>query len=89
MPVDAGLCERPECLVRENVERMIENSQRLAQLTAQVTQEATRTITAPAERDQRALKALPSRPCSRLTSREPHIGIGRHHGLIRRQPMLA
>ena len=30
-------------LVRGNVERMLENSQRLAQLTAQVAQEATRT----------------------------------------------
>jgi hypothetical protein len=41
-------------LIRENVERMIESSRNLAQLTVQVTQQATRTITAPAERDQRA-----------------------------------
>ncbi len=33
-------------LVRGNVERMLENSQRLAQLTAEVAQEATRTLTA-------------------------------------------
>lgn len=33
-------------LVRSNVERMLENSQRLAQLTAQVAQEATRTLAA-------------------------------------------
>ena len=32
-------------LVQGNVERMLENSQRLAQLTAQVAQEATRTLT--------------------------------------------
>jgi hypothetical protein len=41
-------------LIRENVERMIESSRNLAQLTVQVTQQATRTITAPAERDRRA-----------------------------------
>jgi hypothetical protein len=34
-------------LVRQNVEQMIGNSQRLAQISAQVTQEATRTIMAP------------------------------------------
>jgi hypothetical protein len=38
-------------LVRGNVERMLENSQRLAQLTAQVAQEATRTLTAQPEHD--------------------------------------
>ncbi len=41
-------------LVRGNVERMIENSQRLAQLTAQVAQEATRTLTAQSEHGRRA-----------------------------------
>jgi hypothetical protein len=41
-------------LVRQNVERMLENSQRLAQLTAQVAQEATRTLTAQPEHDRRA-----------------------------------
>jgi gas vesicle protein len=41
-------------LVRGNVERMLENSQRLAQLTAQVAQEATRTLTAQPEHDRRA-----------------------------------
>jgi hypothetical protein len=40
-------------LVRGNVERMLENSQRLAQLTAQVAQEATRTLTAQPEHDRR------------------------------------
>lgn len=40
-------------LVRGNVERMLENSQRLTQLTAQVAQEATRTLTAQANHDQR------------------------------------
>jgi len=40
-------------LVRGNVERMLENSQRLAQLTAQVAQEATRTLTAQPEHGQR------------------------------------
>ncbi len=41
-------------LVRGNVERMLENSQRLAQLTAQVAQEATRTLTAQPEHGRRA-----------------------------------
>ena len=41
-------------LVRGNVERMLENSQRLAQLTAQVAQEATLTLTAQAKHNQRA-----------------------------------
>ena len=41
-------------LVRGNVERMLENSQRLAQLTAQVAQEATRTFTIQPEHDRRA-----------------------------------
>jgi hypothetical protein len=41
-------------LVRGNVERMLENSQRLAQLTAQVAQEATRTLTVQPKHDQRA-----------------------------------
>jgi hypothetical protein len=41
-------------LVRGNVERMIENSQRLAQLSAQVAEEATRTLTGQPEHDQRA-----------------------------------
>ncbi|WP_262271957.1 MULTISPECIES: phasin family protein [Microvirga] len=41
-------------LVRGNVERMLENSQRLAQLTAQVAQEATRTLTAQPEPGRRA-----------------------------------
>ncbi len=41
-------------LVRGNVERMLENSQRLAQLTAQVAQEATRTLAAPPEHGRRA-----------------------------------
>ncbi|MFL4994748.1 MAG: phasin family protein [Microvirga sp.] len=41
-------------LVRGNVERMIENSQRLAQLTAQVAQEAARTLTGQPEHDRRA-----------------------------------
>jgi len=41
-------------LVRGNVERMLENSQRLAQLTAQVAQEATKTLTAQPEHDRRA-----------------------------------
>ena len=40
-------------LVRGNVERMLENSQRLAQLTAQVAQEATRTLTAQPEHGRR------------------------------------
>jgi phasin family protein len=40
-------------LVRGNVERMLENSRRLAQLTAQVAQEATRTLTAQPEHDRR------------------------------------
>ncbi|MGF9764849.1 phasin family protein [Microvirga sp. 0TCS3.31] len=40
-------------LVRGNVERMLENSQRLAQLTAQVAQEATETLTARPEHVQR------------------------------------
>jgi hypothetical protein len=40
-------------LVRSNVERMLENSQRLAQLTAQVAQEATRTLTAQPKHDRR------------------------------------
>jgi hypothetical protein len=40
-------------LVRGNVERMLENSQRLAQLTAQVAQEATRTLTTQPEHDRR------------------------------------
>ncbi|WP_160195429.1 hemerythrin domain-containing protein [Microvirga sp. BSC39] len=40
-------------LVRGNVERMLENSQRLAQLTAQVAHEATRTLTAQPEHDRR------------------------------------
>ncbi|QRM32505.1 phasin family protein [Microvirga sp. VF16] len=40
-------------LVRHNVERMIDNGQRLAQLTAQVAQEATRTITGQPEHDRR------------------------------------
>ncbi|MBQ0818821.1 phasin family protein, partial [Microvirga sp. HBU67558] len=41
-------------LVRGNVERMLENSQRLAQLTAQVAQEATRSLTAQPEHGRRA-----------------------------------
>jgi phasin family protein len=41
-------------LVRGNVERMLENSQRLAQLSTQVAQEATRTLTARAEHGRRA-----------------------------------
>jgi hypothetical protein len=41
-------------LVRGNVERMLENSQRLAQLTAQVAQEATQTLTAQPKHNQRA-----------------------------------
>jgi hypothetical protein len=41
-------------LVRGNVERMLENSQRLAQITAEVAQEATRTLTAQPEHDRRA-----------------------------------
>jgi len=41
-------------LVRGNVERMFENSQRLAQLTAQVAQEATQTLTAQPEHGRRA-----------------------------------
>jgi hypothetical protein len=41
-------------LVRGNVERMLENSQRLAQLSAQVAQEATRTLTAQPEPGRRA-----------------------------------
>ena len=40
-------------LICENVDRMIESSRNVAQLTAHVTQQATRTITAPAVRDQR------------------------------------
>ncbi len=40
-------------LVRGNVERMLENSQRLAQLTTQVAQEATRTLTAQPKHDRR------------------------------------
>jgi len=40
-------------LVRGNVERMLENSQRLAQLTAQVAQEATRTLTTQPEHGRR------------------------------------
>jgi hypothetical protein len=40
-------------LVRENMERMVGNNQRLAQLTAQVTQDAVRTITTHGERDLR------------------------------------
>ncbi|WP_457093045.1 phasin family protein [Microvirga sp. P5_D2] len=42
-------------LVRGNVERMLKNSQRLAQLTAQVAQEATRTLTAQPKHDRRGL----------------------------------
>jgi hypothetical protein len=41
-------------LVRGNVERMLENSQRLAQLSAQVAQEATRTLTTQPEHGRRA-----------------------------------
>jgi phasin family protein len=41
-------------LVRSNVERMLENSQRLTQLTAQVAQEATQTLTAQPEHGRRA-----------------------------------
>jgi Phasin protein/Hemerythrin HHE cation binding domain len=41
-------------LVQSNVERMLENSQRLAQLTAQVAQEATQTLTAQAKHNRRA-----------------------------------
>jgi hypothetical protein len=41
-------------LVQSNVERMLENSQRLTQLTAQVAQEATQTLTAQPEHDRRA-----------------------------------
>jgi hypothetical protein len=41
-------------LVRENMERFVENNQRLAQLTAQVTQDTVRTITSEAGRNQRA-----------------------------------
>lgn len=41
-------------LVRGNAERVLENSQRLAQLTAQVAQEATRTLTAQPEHGRRA-----------------------------------
>jgi hypothetical protein len=41
-------------LVRSNVDRMLENSQRLAQLTAQVAQEATQTLTAQPEHNRRA-----------------------------------
>jgi hypothetical protein len=41
-------------LVQSNVERILENSQRLAQLTAQVAQETTQTLTAQAKHNQRA-----------------------------------
>jgi hypothetical protein len=41
-------------LVRGNVERVLENSQRLAQITAEVAQEATRTLTAQPKHDRRA-----------------------------------
>jgi hypothetical protein len=41
-------------LVRQNVEQMIDNSRRVAQLTAQVAQEATRTLTVQPEPDRRA-----------------------------------
>jgi hypothetical protein len=41
-------------LVRENLERIVENNQRLAQLTAQVTRDAVRTTTVPGGRDLRA-----------------------------------
>jgi hypothetical protein len=41
-------------LVRGNIERMLENSQRLVQLTAQVAQEATRTLTGQPEQNRRA-----------------------------------
>jgi Phasin protein/Hemerythrin HHE cation binding domain len=40
-------------LVRENIERIVENNQRLAQLTAQVTHDAVRTITVPGKPDLR------------------------------------
>jgi hypothetical protein len=40
-------------LVRENMERFVENNQRLAQLTAQVTQDAVRTVISVADRNQR------------------------------------
>lgn len=40
--------------VRENMERLVENNQRLAQLTALVTQDAVRTVTSVAARNQRA-----------------------------------
>jgi vacuolar-type H+-ATPase subunit I/STV1 len=40
-------------LVRGNIERAIENSQRLAQLSAQVAEEATRTLTGQPEHDRR------------------------------------
>jgi hypothetical protein len=35
-------------LVRENLEQMIDNSRRIMELSAEVTNEAARTITAPA-----------------------------------------
>jgi hypothetical protein len=41
-------------LIRENMERFVENNLRLAQLTAQVTQDTVRTITSEAGRNQRA-----------------------------------
>jgi hypothetical protein len=40
--------------VRESMERLVENNQRLAQLTALVTQDAVRTVTSVADRNQRA-----------------------------------
>jgi hypothetical protein len=40
--------------VRENMERFVENNQRLAQLTAQVTQDAVRSITSLTDRNHRA-----------------------------------
>jgi hypothetical protein len=40
-------------LVRQNFEQMIDNSQRLAQLTVQVVQEVSRTVTGQVERDRR------------------------------------
>jgi hypothetical protein len=43
----ADLVSLQSSLVRQNVEQMIGNSQRLAQISAQVAQEATRTIMAP------------------------------------------
>lgn len=43
----ANLVSLQSYLVRQNVEQMIGNSQRLAQISAQVAQEATRTIIAP------------------------------------------